>query len=106
MKCSELFENIKKYWPNSVILNEDTFDTLNSIYWKLESKIDQTSEHWLNVSSWAFHQAIWIYAEQQIDSDKKLIKVSEIPVSLFNEQMLSNLEDESWVDERQEYVQL
>lgn len=106
MKCFELYENIKKYWSSSVLLNEDTFETLNSIYWELESKIDQDSEHWLNVSSWAFHQTVWIYAKLQIDSGKKVIKVSEIPISLFNEQMLSNLEDESWIEEHQEYVQL
>ncbi len=106
MKCSDLFEEIKKYWPRSVILNEDTFGTLNQIYWKLESKNDQTSELWLDVSSWAFHQSIWIYAKQQIDSDKKVLHISEVPMTLFNEQMLSNLEEESWVEVRKEYVQL
>lgn len=106
MDCAELFGNVKTYWPSSVALNEDTFDTLNLIYREFESKIAQDEESWLEVSSWAFHQTIWSFAEQQSYAGQKEIKISDIPISLFNEKMLSNLKDGSWAEERQKYVPL
>jgi len=103
MKCIELFENIKQYWPSEFSLDDDTLNKQNVIYWELEAKIDSKNEHWLDISSWAFHQTLGIYSKLMIAEGRKKVLLCEVPVSIFNTQMLSNLENESWVKERGEY---
>jgi hypothetical protein len=105
MKCSTLFENIKKYWPNELIVDETNPDQLNQLYWSVEAKIDHEKEHWLSVSAWAFHQAIDAFIESEIGSGKSVIQMSNMPMHLFNKQILFNLEDDDWKKERSEYEQ-
>ena len=105
MKCSDLFETIKAHWPEELELNESTRSDLNTIYWDLESQINHETEHWLNVSSWAFHQALDVFVKQQISSGFKTVKLSEMPLSLFNKQMLFNLEEDGWEEELEQYEQ-
>lgn len=103
MKCSTLFENIKRYWPSELCIDENIEDQLNQLYWDADAKIDNMTEHWLSISSWAFHQAIGVYVEQQQAMGKNYLIVSEMPLILFNKQMLFNLQEECWIEERNEY---
>ena len=105
MKCSTLFENIKKYWPNKLVIDENNPDQLNQLYWSVEEKIDHEKEHWLSVSAWAFHQAIDGFIDSEIASGKSVIQISQMPMQLFNKQVLFNLDDDDWKEERSEYEQ-
>ena len=105
MKCSTLFENIKKYWPNELVVDETNPDQLNQLYWSVEGKIDHEKDHWLSVSAWAFHQAIDGFIESEIARGKSVIQMSQMPMQLFNKQILFNLDDDDWKEERSEYEQ-
>ena len=105
MKCSTLFEIIKQYWPSELIVDESNADQLNQLYWAIDSKIDHEKEHWLSVSAWAFHQAIDVFIKSEIANDKSVIQISNMPMNLFNKQVLFNLAEDDWEKERSEYEQ-
>ena len=75
------------------------------MYWEVEEKIDQKTEHWLSVSSWAFHQAIDTFIKSERESGKNVIQMSDMPMDLFNKQIFFNLDDDDWQKERLEYEQ-
>jgi hypothetical protein len=103
MKCSDLFENIRKHWPDEIDLNDNVLEQLNPIYWSLESKIDHDNKPWLDISAWAFHQAIYIFSKQEMKQGLNKLIVSQMPMRLFNEQMIFNLSEDCWEKERQLY---
>ena len=104
MKCSTLFENIKKYWPSELIVDVNITDEINKLYWDVYSKIDHKKEHWLEVSAWSFHQALCKFKEAEVANGKTVIQISNMPMELFNTQMLFNLGgDDCWKQELKEY---
>jgi len=105
MKCITLIENIKQHWPNEIRIDESNPDQLNNLYWVIDSKIDDVKDPWLSVSAWAFHQALDIFIENEIDKGKSVIYISDILIQLFNTQMLFNLDEVCWEKEREEYQQ-
>lgn len=105
MKCSVLLEQIKEYWPSAIIVTEDLDSQLNSLYWQVDAKIDDQTQHWLSLSAWAFHQSLEPFVQAEIAKGKKVILVHQIPMSLFNKQILFNLKEQCWEKELSEYIQ-
>lgn len=105
MKCSFLLEQIKEYWPSEIVVTNDLESQLNSIYWQLDAKIDCKTQHWLSLSAWAFHQALGPFVQAEIAAGKKEISLHQMPMKLFNKQMLFNLKEECWQREYSEYIE-
>ncbi len=105
MKCSILLEQIKEYWPSELIVTEDLESQLNNLYWLADSKIDDQTQDWLSLSAWAFHQALEPFVQSEMAKGKKFISLHQLPMKLFNKQMLFNLEEKCWAKELSEYIQ-
>ncbi len=73
----ELFESTQTRWPN--IINLDVMlvngkqvrglQALNDLYSEIEESIDE-SNHWHQLSIWAYHQALWSIAESNFENKK------------------------------------
>ena len=106
MKCSNLFKIVKGYWPSEIVVDMNLQDQINKLYWGVDSKIDHQKEHWLNLSAWSFHQALCKFKDVEVANGNLTIRISNIPIELFNDQMLFNLGgDDCWENEREEYQQ-
>lgn len=105
MKCSDLFSLVKVRWPKTIALDSSTSDQLNSIYWEIDSTIDHQIDHWLDIGTWAFHQSICLIADDEMNKGACLLKLSKVPMEIFNQQMVFNLEEDCWAEERAVYEQ-
>ena len=104
MNCVDLFKEVIVYWPAKLKIDKSDADQLNKLYWLAESNFDSETQHWLNIGTWAFHQALGKYVNSIAAANNEIVVMSEVPIELFHEQMLFNLEDECWIQERSEYL--
>ena len=104
VSCSTLFDKVRGYWPEQVDINRESREIMTNFYWQLDSTIDHEKDHWLNIGCWAYHQALDTYMREQRKAGRVSVKPSEVPMSLFNKQMLFNLQEDSWEKERALYI--
>lgn len=71
----------------------------------MDAKIENQTQHWLSLSVWAFHQSLGPFVQAEIAKGKKLISLHQVPMSIFNKQMLFNLKEQCWGKELSEYIQ-
>ena len=103
MKCLDLFERVVPLWPSNVELDTHGIKKLREHYWEVEAGIDYPNDPWLEIAAWAFHQSLWSYLNSEVAQGAAVLSPSKVPVALFHENMLSNLSDETWAQERTEY---
>jgi hypothetical protein len=103
----ELFFKTRQFWPVEISIEDNVFsdenaknqDLLNSIYKNIEASIEQ-GDDWLQVSIWAFHQALSLFIKDKAAP----IFVNEVDYSVYETMMFENLNgDECWRSELEIY---
>ena len=94
-----LFERVKGFWPQTIVLGAQALQTLNDIYWPLD---DQFDDEWLNLGAWAFHQSLWEWVSKAELSDCSL-DIDGMTFLVFDRHMRENLADVSWSEDRADY---
>jgi hypothetical protein len=112
MEPTELFECIRSFWPDAVVLkdrsNEDGDEPLWSLvhtYEAIEQNIDGEDD-WLVLGAWAFHQALTELALLKLSAGEQVIRPVSVSLSSFDRYMRANLDDDCWAIERQKYGQM
>jgi hypothetical protein len=109
----KLFETTRKRWPQNFQITPtdevpgfraepqlvSVFDTIDESCNPLDEWTQ--ADNWTSVANWSFHQALWNLAKQQ--ATEGLIRRDDVTFEMFDVWMRSNLTDESWTAERQEY---
>jgi hypothetical protein len=98
-----LFERVKRLWPSSLELGSDPHQTLNDIYWPLSEKLGEDDE-WLRLGAWAFHQSLWEQISNIPPPTGTSLVTDLVPFSVFDRNMMENLSDDSWAEDRADYV--
>lgn len=94
-----LFQRVKGFWPQTLVLGAQPLQTLNEIYWPLDG---QFGDEWLNLGAWAFHQSLCEWVREAELSDCSL-DIDGVAFLVFDRQMRENLADESWSEDRADY---
>ncbi len=109
----KLFESTRDRWPLSFrVTPADRVPSfkaepeLVAVYRSIEESCNPIgertqSDEWIQVANWAFHQALWAVAED--GATERVVRREDVTFAMFDYWMRSNLSDESWDEERQEY---
>lgn len=108
-----LFEEARDRWPRSIRIyptkgfpSFDAEPSLVEVHTVIQSACQPKGEwtqqdEWIGLANWSFHQALWAVAEEAV-AERQLDR-DEVTFDRFDECMRSNLSDDSWAAERQEY---
>ena len=110
MDLGILFERTRSLWPEHIDIsrkgaNDDDapFWSLVETYERIEGQI-KPDDSWMEVSAWAFHQALIELAEESAARNINILHVLNVPMALFDRFLRENLSDASWESERIAYV--
>lgn len=105
-----LFNAVRELWPYYIDLtrsnaNDDgmPFWELVEIYERIERGIS-SDDVWMDLSAWAFHQALVELAENAVAQNVSNLDVSEVSLEMFDHYIRENLADPSWEEERAAYT--
>ena len=111
MRALDLFNQIRKKWPTSVVIGDGYstgsgyfFPQLNAAYGEIEIAIDHSLEHWEALGQWSFFQAVHLLAKAKIENGCNEINLEQIPLETFDQFVRKNLDGEGWENERYEYI--
>jgi hypothetical protein len=106
----ELFDVVRKKWPKVVkIVKRDNtvgqYETDPSdieLYEEIVKSIGNNNE-WEQIASWAFHQALGEKITECFKNGLIIVYTNLVDFHSFEDYLISNLEDESWSEEREIY---
>ncbi|KQM21442.1 hypothetical protein ASE73_15440 [Sphingomonas sp. Leaf24] len=108
-----LFERARKRWPLAVHVTPTNGSPpfaakpcLVEVYQAIEAACEPTGERtdedeWTGLANWSFHQALWAVAERSVS--ERLVYRDEVSFEMFDARMRTNLLDDCWIAERQQY---
>jgi len=108
MEARQLFERVRSSWPDSINLKSDANSSEGDAIWgvvdcydSLESKL--ADDDWLAIGAWSFHQALTELARLKLQSGMKTVNPADVSFEAFDANMLENLADDTWSEERTRY---
>jgi hypothetical protein len=95
----ELFFITRQFWPVEISIEDNFSSDENAKNQGLLTSIEQDDD-WLQVSIWAFHQALSLFIEDKAAT----IFVNDVDYSVYEKMMFENLNgDECWRSELEIY---
>ena len=101
-----LFERTRALWPEAVCHVDETGTcyALSNIYRRLNEQLGSHADGWMQLATWAFHQAVSELALIKPPAPQAALRRHEVSFESFDWWMRMNLSDNSWVDARAKYV--
>lgn len=109
-----LFDKTRALWPKFIdkevaLEHSGSAQILNELRYKIEASISE-DDHWMQISVWSYHQALWAYLLQSVNSTKSNKEIAELSLhdvefDEFDRMMIQNLNgDDCWAEERKIYL--
>lgn len=111
MKLTELFAATKARWPAEIdisdaeVLSDGGFRCWEQV--KLVERIRESFEEHAGLTAaaiWPFHQALGKVSRELVSAGGEKVSPDQVRIEDFEQFLLSTLADESWSDEREEYL--